>query len=54
MDRPWIDDEVWERASEPNPDADRLVWAVWDPDLGSLVVLRTPDGREVIAADPPR
>jgi hypothetical protein len=51
MQQPWISAEAWERASDPNPDADTVELVVCDPELGSLVVLRTPDGREVIGAD---
>lgn len=51
---PWIGEDAWARASEPNPEAATFTAEVVDPDLGSIVVCRMPDGHEVYGADSPR
>lgn len=50
---PWLDPAAWQAAAEPRPGVDHVSVPVYDPQLGTIAVVRSPDGREAYGADSP-
>lgn len=47
----WLSSQVWARACGPQPGMPTLTAPVSDPALGTIAVLRLPDGSELYGAD---